>query len=115
MASPTASKSTKSILKNINTTSALVTGDFIETWVVIPPDGGWGWFVVFISFVCYFLIDGAAYTFGLFLEDIGKSFGVHPTKVALSSSVMNGLYYFTGRCNFDRLFLLKIKRIIRHS
>ncbi|XP_023029560.2 uncharacterized protein isoform X1 [Leptinotarsa decemlineata] len=70
--------------------------DLVEHYIVIPPDGGWGWVIVFIAFICNFLIDGTTYTFGIFLNDISESFEVHPTKVALVNSLMSGFYYVIG-------------------
>lgn len=70
--------------------------EYIENTIVIPPDGGWGWVIVVMAFICYFLIDGVMYTFGLFLEEIGESFHVHPTEVALATSLMSGFYFVVG-------------------
>ena len=34
-----------------------------------PPDGGWGWVIVFASFMCNLIIDGIAYREGAQEED----------------------------------------------
>ena len=31
-----------------------------------PPDGGWGWVVVFASFMIHVIADGVVYSFGIF-------------------------------------------------
>ncbi|CAH1176842.1 unnamed protein product [Phaedon cochleariae] len=88
-----------SVMRTIPTRSVILPAtedDVAEHYVVIPPDGGWGWVVVAVAFVCNFIIDGTTYTFGIFLTDISKTFEVHPTKVALVSSLLSGFYYFAG-------------------
>ena len=39
------------------------------------PDGGWGWVVVAASFCCLCVLDGAAYTFGVFLDPLVEEMG----------------------------------------
>ncbi|XP_059175113.1 monocarboxylate transporter 12-B-like [Physella acuta] len=34
-----------------------------------PPDGGWGWMVVFSSFLIHVVADGVVYSFGVFLME----------------------------------------------
>ena len=36
---------------------------------VIPPDGGWGWMVVFSSFLIHIIADGIVYSFGIFFVE----------------------------------------------
>ncbi|CAG9824022.1 unnamed protein product [Phaedon cochleariae] len=88
-----------SVMRTIPTRSVILpaTDDNVaENYVVIPPDGGWGWVVVAVAFICYFIIDGTTYTFGIFLTDISKTFEVHPTRVALINSLLSGFTYFVG-------------------
>ncbi|VEN61297.1 unnamed protein product [Callosobruchus maculatus] len=35
-----------------------------------PPDGGYGWVVVFASFMCNLVVDGISYCFGIFLIEL---------------------------------------------
>ncbi|KAJ3627286.1 hypothetical protein MTP99_014676 [Tenebrio molitor] len=70
--------------------------DFIDTTITVPPDGGWGWIVVLGSFLCNFVADGAIYTFGIFLDDISRTYHTKPTVVAIGNSLMTGFYYFSG-------------------
>jgi MCP family monocarboxylic acid transporter-like MFS transporter 14 len=76
-----------------------VESDFIqedEAEVVVPPDGGWGWMVVFASFMCNLIVDGIIFSFGSFLTPISKEFGVSEARVALVGSLMSGFYLIAG-------------------
>ncbi|XP_057652584.1 uncharacterized protein LOC130891706 isoform X1 [Diorhabda carinulata] len=68
----------------------------IQHYVFIPPDGGWGWFIVVIAFIAYFLMDGVCYTFGIFLSEIADTFNTETSNVAMISSYMTGSYYLSG-------------------
>ncbi|XP_044259095.1 monocarboxylate transporter 8-like [Tribolium madens] len=70
--------------------------EYIDTYITIPPDGGWGWIVVFASFLCNFVADGALYTFGIFLGDISKTYKSKASTIALGNSLMTGFYYMSG-------------------
>lgn len=67
------------------------------TYVVIPPDGGWGWVVVAASFVCNFVAEGTMYSYGLFLEDVAEGLNTSTTNVSLANSLMTGFYFFFGK------------------
>lgn len=78
--------------------SSLKTQDeIVETLIVIPPDGGWGWVVVIVSFCFNFLADGIMFTFGIFLKEIAESFKTSQTSIALANSLMSGFYYLLGQ------------------
>lgn len=68
----------------------------IETYIVIPPDGGWGWVVVCVSFFFNFICDGIIYTFGIFLLDISKGFEASKPQVSLANSLMTGFSSVLG-------------------
>lgn len=61
-----------------------------------PPDGGYGWVIVFASFMCNMIVDGIAYTFGLFLNDFINYYGVTKTKASLVGSLLSGVYLMAG-------------------
>ncbi|XP_023029539.1 monocarboxylate transporter 5 isoform X2 [Leptinotarsa decemlineata] len=61
-----------------------------------PPDGGYGWVVVFASFMCNLIVDGIAYTFGVFLSDIVTSYGETKGKTAWVGSLLSGMYLSAG-------------------
>lgn len=64
------------------------------------PDGGYGWFVVFSAFMCNLIVDGIAYTFGLFFEQFLLHFMTSRGKVALVGSLLNGCYLTVGMYRF---------------
>ncbi|CAG2180301.1 unnamed protein product [Oppiella nova] len=71
------------------------TDDEVEPHILITdpaPDGGYGWVVVLASFLCNVIVDGIAYTFGLFFEQFVQHFGTTKGKVALCGSLLNGCY-----------------------
>ncbi|XP_059049944.1 monocarboxylate transporter 3 isoform X3 [Achroia grisella] len=61
-----------------------------------PPDGGYGWVVVFASFMCNLVVDGIAYTFGIFLPELVTYFGEGKGKVAWVGSLLSGVYLAAG-------------------
>ncbi|XP_037913959.1 uncharacterized protein LOC119653442 isoform X3 [Hermetia illucens] len=61
-----------------------------------PPDGGYGWVIVFASFMCNMVVDGIAYTFGIFLTQFVDYFGEGKGKVAWVGSLLSGVYLSAG-------------------
>ncbi|XP_058802203.1 uncharacterized protein LOC131670544 [Phymastichus coffea] len=61
-----------------------------------PPDGGYGWVVVFASFMCNLIVDGIAYTFGIFLGEFANYFQESRSKVAWAGSLLSGVYLMAG-------------------
>lgn len=70
--------------------------DESDAEVVVPPDGGWGWMVVFASFMCNMIVDGIIFSFGSFLIPISEEFNVPKAYVALVGSLMSGFYLIAG-------------------
>lgn len=62
-----------------------------------PPDGGYGWVVVFASFMCNMIVDGIAYTFGVFLGEFVKYFDEGKGKTAWVGSLLSGMYLSAGK------------------
>ena len=60
------------------------------------PDGGWGWLVVLASFVCLCVLDGAAYTFGVFIDPLREEMGGGRGQTSLAGSLLVATYAFTG-------------------
>ncbi|CAH1104895.1 unnamed protein product [Psylliodes chrysocephalus] len=61
-----------------------------------PPDGGYGWVVVFASFMCNMIVDGIAYTFGIFLFQIVDYYDETKGKTAWVGSLLSGMYLSAG-------------------
>ncbi|XP_037938989.1 monocarboxylate transporter 4 [Teleopsis dalmanni] len=61
-----------------------------------PPDGGYGWVICFASFMCNMIVDGIAYTFGIFLGEFVDYFGEGKGKVAWVGSLLSGVYLSAG-------------------
>ncbi|KFM80246.1 Monocarboxylate transporter 9, partial [Stegodyphus mimosarum] len=55
-----------------------------------PPDGGWGWVVVFASFMIHVIADGVTYTFGIFYYEFLKYYGESKGTTAWVASIMVG-------------------------
>eukprot|EP00090_Calanus_glacialis_P045678 TRINITY_DN8647_c0_g1_i1.p1 TRINITY_DN8647_c0_g1~~TRINITY_DN8647_c0_g1_i1.p1 ORF type:complete len:613 (-),score=108.85 TRINITY_DN8647_c0_g1_i1:381-2219(-) len=70
-----------------------------------PPDGGWGWVVVFASFMIHIIADGITYSFGVFLVELIDKFGADRGAASLIPSILVGVTlgsgpiasYFTNR------------------
>lgn len=61
-----------------------------------PPDGGWGWMVVFASFMTHVVADGVTYTFGIFYVEFLKYFHESKGKTSWVSSIMVGTTFCIG-------------------
>ncbi|KAJ8674039.1 hypothetical protein QAD02_005301 [Eretmocerus hayati] len=61
-----------------------------------PPDGGYGWVIVFASFMCNMIVDGIAYTFGMFLNDFVVYFNSSAATVSWAGSLLSGVYLMAG-------------------
>ncbi|CAH1953803.1 unnamed protein product [Acanthoscelides obtectus] len=61
-----------------------------------PPDGGYGWVVVFASFMCNMIVDGIAYTFGVFLGEMVAYYDESKGKTAWVGSLLSGMYLSAG-------------------
>nr|CAD7432758.1 unnamed protein product [Timema monikensis] len=61
-----------------------------------PPDGGYGWVIVFASFMCNMVVDGIAYMFGVFLGEFVVAFSEAQGKVAWAGGLLSGIYLSVG-------------------
>ncbi len=63
----------------------------------IPPDGGWGWVIMFASFICNVIVDGVCFSFGIFYLEFLEYFGESKSKTSWVGSVLNGMYLSMGK------------------
>ncbi|CAK1550128.1 unnamed protein product [Leptosia nina] len=61
-----------------------------------PPDGGWGWMVVFASFMIHIVTDGMTYSFGVFYEEFLTYFNEGKGKTAWIVSILVGVTLSSG-------------------
>lgn len=61
-----------------------------------PPDGGYGWVIVFASFMCNMVVDGIAYSFGILLPELIKEYGASKSKTALVGALLPGTTMLVG-------------------
>jgi predicted MFS family arabinose efflux permease len=59
-------------------------------------ENGYGWVIVAVSFLCNFVLDGIAYSFGILLPSMQKDFNVGNGEIAFVGSVLAGTYLLTG-------------------
>ncbi|XP_034657198.1 monocarboxylate transporter 12 [Drosophila subobscura] len=61
-----------------------------------PPDGGWGWVVVFASFMIHIVTDGMTYSFGIFYDEFTAYFNEGKGYTAWIASIMVGVTFSSG-------------------
>lgn len=61
-----------------------------------PPDGGWGWMVVFGSFLIHVIADGVAYSFGIFYVEFLEYFKAGRGPTGWIGSLMVGITWGSG-------------------
>ncbi|XP_053963364.1 uncharacterized protein LOC128866559 isoform X1 [Anastrepha ludens] len=65
-------------------------------YMIVPPDGGYGWFIVLMSFLCQVVVDGIIFSVGILLPYIGDEFGQTDTTIVLVASIQVGCYFIVG-------------------
>ncbi|CAL1283664.1 unnamed protein product [Larinioides sclopetarius] len=71
-------------------------GEIWEAMIPEPPDGGWGWVIVMASFMCNVVVDGIAYSFGIFLVPFVNYYKSSKGKTAWVGSLLAGCYLLAG-------------------
>lgn len=62
----------------------------------VPPDGGWGWMVVFGSFMIHIITDGMTYSFGMFYVEFLNYFNEGKGYTAWIVSILVGVTLASG-------------------
>ena len=73
-----------------------------------PPDGGWGWVVVVVSFFTQFLCYGSPLAVGVLYLEWLDAFGEGKGKTAWVGSLANGIGLLASKCRSS--IYLKLKR-----
>lgn len=69
----------------------------VEDEIPPPPNGGYGWVIVFASFMCNLIVDGIGYSFGVFLPELVNYFEVGKGTIALVGSILAGTLLSVGK------------------
>lgn len=78
------------------TSSASSASSDVKVRRTSPPDGGWGWVVVFASFMINMIADGVAMSFGLLFVDLIEYFDQGKGKTAWVGSLFLSMPLLTG-------------------
>ncbi|XP_064615167.1 uncharacterized protein LOC135479278 [Liolophura sinensis] len=70
--------------------------DSEEPNLPVPPDGGWGWMVVFSSFLIHVVADGIVYSFGIFYVEFLDFFKGGKGETAWVGSLVPGITLSVG-------------------
>lgn len=86
-------------LNSVGNADDIFSDDAEDVFSIAPyevPDGGYGWVIVIASFFCNVIVDGIAYTFGVFLNEFVNYFQEGKGKVAWVGSLLSGMYLSAG-------------------
>lgn len=73
-----------------------ISTDSVSHYIPIPPDGGYGWVIVFASFMNHVIVDGISFTVGIFYTEFCDYFQEGDAKTAMAGSLLAGCYLFSG-------------------
>ncbi|KAK3604658.1 hypothetical protein CHS0354_007201 [Potamilus streckersoni] len=62
----------------------------------LPPDGGWGWMIVFGTFMVHFILDGIFYSFGILFAEFVDYFHGSKSETSLVVSLAMGIPFLIG-------------------
>ncbi len=62
----------------------------------VAPDGGWGWVVVFSSFIIHMIMDGITYTMGTYLTIFTEQFKVSHGAASVIHALLPAVTFLCG-------------------
>lgn len=80
-----------------------------NNYITVPPDGGYGWVIVFAAFMSNFVVDGIANSFGAFMSVYQENFDASKAKVSLIGSLLIGFYLLVGKYFIIYIFFFSAK------
>lgn len=86
-------------LDNIDPVEDIVsqsTHSIVPGLLPLPPDGGWGWLVVFGSFMIHVFADGVTYSFGVMFSELMRYFNTSKGFTSWIASIMVGVTLGSG-------------------
>lgn len=72
-----------------------------EEIIAIPPDGGWGWIIVFASFLIFLITEGIVFAFGIFFQVITMELKFTRSQISLIGAVKASSICLSGN-NINR-------------
>jgi hypothetical protein len=79
-----------------SSTSSSSESDTTDVSYPPPPDGGWGWVVVFASFVMHLIADGCAFSFGVLYVELKDYFDESKGSTAFVGSLFVAMPLLAG-------------------
>lgn len=63
---------------------------------LVPPDGGWGWFILASAMLINIIISGMIKSFGIFVVEIEVVFNMKPAQILWIPAITYFFYSFLG-------------------
>lgn len=67
-----------------------------KDWELVPPDGGWGWLILFGSMLVNVLVPGTVKSFGVLFVEFLEAFDASPAAAAWIPAICYFLYSSLG-------------------
>lgn len=93
---PRSSISSSSSESSSSSSSDSSSSDVVNLAEAKPPDGGYGWVIVFASFVVNLIADGITFSFGVIYIELLKYFGEGKAKTAWIGSLFMAIPLLSG-------------------